>query len=302
MASVFVVGGNYFTGGAEMARRVGQLAAALTGGELVDVPLAEEDLARNPPHPAFARAVLAPALAPAPEDVLVVNPSFSTLHCAARFPGRKIMFVQSFSIPKFVDAPFDLHISNSKATQRWLRNTWGIRSQVIEPFVSVPPPEAQTPAPAADLLVYLKADEHGESRLWEGFYEAELRKRGLSYSVLAGNELPQEEFFAVLRRHRGALFLQLSEGYGHFLVETAILGVIPFGFDGNGGRDFARRLPRRTLHPWPQHHAVLRSLDAFRAAPATFQISQKTREKLRAHYSRERFDRQWLRALRRVLR
>jgi len=302
MTSVFVVGGNWFTGGAEMARRVGQLAALLTGGELVDVPLDEADLARRPPHPAFARAVPATALAPAPEDVLIVNEAFSNRHFAARFSGRKIMFVQAFSVSEFVDAPFDLHISNSKATQRWLRALWGIRSQVIEPFVSVPAPEAQAPEHTAELLVYLKGDRDGESQLWNGFYEAELRKRGLSYSVLAGTELPQEEFFAALRRHRGALFLQLSEGYGLVPVESAILGVTPFGFDGNGGRQFARRLPRRTLHPWPQHHAVLRSLDAFRAAPAAFQISHKIREKLRAHYSRERFDRQWLRALRRVLR
>lgn len=301
MPSVFVVGGSYFTGGADMARRVGQLAAALTGGELVDVPLDEADLARRPPHPAFARAVPATALAPAPEDVLVVNEAFSNRHFAARFSGRKIMFVQAFSVSEFVDAPFHLYISNSKATQRWLRALWGIRSQVIEPFVSVPAPE-QAPQPAADLLVYLKADRDGESLLWNGFYEAELRKRGLSYSALRHPELPQEEFFATLRRYRGVLFLQLSEGYGLTPVEAAILGVTPFGFDGIGGREFARRLPRRTLHPWPQHEAVLRDLEAFRADPAAFQIPQKVREKLRAHYSRERFDRQWLRALRRVLR
>lgn len=302
MASVFVVGGNWFTGGAEMARRVGQLAAVLTGGELVDVPLDEADLARRPPHPAFARAVPATALAPAPEDVLIVNEAFSNLHCAARFSGRKIMFVQAFSVSEFVDAPFDLYISNSKATQRWLRALWGIRSQVIEPFVSAPIPDEQPREPAADLLVYLKCDRDGETKLWNGFYEPALRKRELSYTALYGVELPQEEFFAALRRHRGVLFLQLSEGYGLVPVEAAILGVTPFGFDGNGGREFARRLPRRTLHPWPQHNAVLRDLEAFRADPAAFQIPQNIREKLRAHYSRERFDRQWLRALRRVLR
>ena len=302
MASVFVVGGNWFTGGAEMARRVGQLAATLTGGELVDVPLDEADLARRPPHPAFARAVPATALTPAPEDVLIVNPAFSGLHCAARFSGRKIMFVQSFSVPEFVDAPFDLHISNSKAVQRWLRTIWGIRSQIIEPFVSAPVPDEQPRESAPGLLVYLKADRNGESQLWNGFYEPALRERGLSYSALCGTELPQEEFFATLRRHRGVLFLQVTEGYGLVPVETAILGVTPFGFDGIGGREFARRLPRRTLHPWPQHNAVLRDLEAFRADPAAFQIPQNIREKLRAHYSRERFDRQWLRALRRVLR
>ena len=300
MANVFVVGGNWFTGGAEMARRVGQLAAHLTGGELVDVPLDTADLERRPPHPAFTRAVPATELAPVPADVLIVNEAFSERHFAARFLGRKIMYVQAFSVSTFVDAPFDLYISNSPAVRSWLRGLWGIPSRIIEPFVSTP--ETGLREPETDLLVYLKNDRDGETLLWHSLYEPALRERELSYTVLPGTDLPQEELHRLLQRHRGALFLQLSEGYGLVPVEAAILGVTPFGFDGTGGRPLARHLPRRTLHPWPQHGAVLKSLDTFCVDRMAFPIPQKLREKLRAHYSRERFDRQWLRALRRVLR
>jgi hypothetical protein len=246
MPNVYIIGASLPAGGAYMAYQVGRLLGRHYGYLLVDVEArrAQEALLFDYDTPMRRISLSALDTEITHDDILIANPSFSSLLFGARLPGRKIMYVQGFSTFTAIDGHFDLYVSASHTVQRYLESVWGIASPLIAPFIAVngiePLPWRARPARSA--AVFMKQATPDATLLFDYL------RRGLSRrdpdiqltQLISGRGMPQREFWRQLASVRTLVNLTLAEGFGLVPLEAMALGTMVTGLDGLSGRDYLR--------------------------------------------------------------
>ena len=83
------------------------------------------------------------------DDVLICNPSFSSLNLGLKVRGRKLMYAQGFTTFSVLDRFFDHYVAVSGFVRGFLAEVYGIAAPVIPAFVRVERKGARSPAIAA---------------------------------------------------------------------------------------------------------------------------------------------------------
>ena len=101
------------------------------------------------------------------DDLLIVNPSFSSHQFGWRLPGFKISYVQGFSTYALLDCRLDHYVAVSGFVAAFLRTVYAIDARVIPPFIdlgAVPPAPPWEQRPEAVVLPYRKGMQSSRAR------------------------------------------------------------------------------------------------------------------------------------------
>jgi len=266
MPKVYIAGAKIPTGGAYMAYHIGRLLVKHFGYEAVDVQVFDVNEAifdYDIPMPTIPVSQMEKAITR--DDLLVVNPAFSSFLFGLRLPGRKIMYVQDFRTFLLLDCHCDLYVSVSQLVSRYVYALYGITTPVVPAFIE-PPAVDITPwesRPQGSALVYMKNPSR-EHKITLDFLRHRLQKTAphidLSY-VVEGRGMPHNEFMEALGSVCYFVNMSLAEGFGLVPLEAMAMGAMVTGVDGLAGRDYMR----------PGQNAVVGSIRDLRRLPEAVQ-------------------------------
>ena len=191
------------------------------------------------------------------DDVLICNPSFSSLQLGLRYRGLKIMYAQGFTTFKALDCFFDHYFAVSGFVQNFLSQTYGISAPVIPAFLvdlegllspTLPVDAAAIweARPPFSLTLNMKGDPFQQRVLLDRL-RSELKTKDLALeasidwdgALERGREkVPRKQFLKRLASTRYLLTLSLTEGFGLVPLEAMGMGAVVLGFDGFGGREY----------------------------------------------------------------
>jgi len=190
------------------------------------------------------------------EDVLIANPSFSSLGLGLRARGTKMMYIQGFNTFDLLDCRFDHYTTVSSFVQSFIRATYGIDTDVVPPFISVPPSIPVVPwsdRPPCSFFVWTK----GASPLCRALVD---RLHDLVPEIrlqhTAPTKVPHEMFLRLLGENRYFLTLSAAEGFGLPALEAMAMGTTVVGFDGFGSREYMRSGTNCAVCPYPDIEGV----------------------------------------------
>jgi glycosyltransferase involved in cell wall biosynthesis len=299
----FIVGAYRPSGGALMHYQIARLLAENLGFDVTIVTLRGERFEDGPwtkpcKFPTIALDDVQGELQR--DDVYISSPVWDRNWIGATHPGPKISFVQSLSPWTVLDCAYDVYVSASSACQTLLREFWRLESRIIHPFCLTPEPTA-TPSwhdrPPTRVVVHGKGDE-------QFFREMLARIQRNVTSVVPGVQfdhlrpfgtfIPHSEVLSALDATRYLLTLSPSEGFGIVPLEAMARGVVVAGFDGIGGRDYMQPARNCECYPVSYIRTIEERLIKVLTDEAHAQSISTAAKLTPGHYSKSRFEREWL--------
>jgi hypothetical protein len=305
----FVIGAYLPNGGTLMAYHLGRILEEQFGFRAVAVAVGHE----TADHGIHRYALRMPLVSLAQmegeighDDVLLVNPSFSSHQFGWRLPGFKISYVQGFNTFALLDRKLDHFVAVSDFVGNFLHGVYDLDTRVIPPFIEtadLPTALPWTQRPATVVLSYRK----GTPEAWEMSSQrlrAILAERAAHITLaepLAGSGVPHRELLAQLGTARYFLTLSAAEGFGLVPLEAMAMGTLVVGYDGFGGRHYMRSGENCAVAPHPQIERVAELLiDAVNAPERSEAMAARGREAAR-QYSYDAFRQTWIDEFRRVV-
>jgi glycosyltransferase involved in cell wall biosynthesis len=240
------------------------------------------------------------------DDVLIVNPSFSSHQFGWRLPGFKISYVQHFNTFALLDRKLDHFVAVSDFVANFLRNVYDLDVRVIPPFIQTEGLPAAAPWAQRSpnvVLPYRKGTPEAWDISWQRL-RAILAERAPHFTLaepLEGSGVPHAELLSALGGVRYFLTLSAAEGFGLVPLEAMAMGALVVGYDGFGGRHYLRSGDNCAVAPHPQIERVADLLiDAVNAPERSAAMAQRGRETAR-DYSYDVFRRAWIEEFQTVL-
>ena len=236
---VFVYQGYYPAGGTYMAYHVGRILHQFFGCEVYCV-------GERPADSLFHYAVDLPAVSESDflqrcgaDDLLLCNPSFSSLQFGLRLPCRKLSYIQGIRTFAVLDVCYDHYVFVSEWARRFVADYYGIDGRVIPAFVGddflLPAPEWQRRKPV--FVTSRRKYEDIQFRKLQAVYAAKYGGADIPCEVLP--ILPQPELADRFRGSRYYLSLDAMEGFGLPMLEAMASGCAVAGWDSGGNREYA---------------------------------------------------------------
>jgi len=305
----YVVGAYLPNGGTLMAYHLGRILEEEFGFHAVAVAIGSE----TAEHGIHDYALRMPLVALAQmeqeitrDDVLIVNPSFSSHQFGWRLPGFKISYVQGFSTYALLDRKLDHYVAVSNFVRDFLHTVYAIDARVIPPFIDldgVPAPTPWAKRPPFVVLPYRKGIPEAWEISWQRL-RAILAERAPHITLaepLSGSGTPHVELLSKLGAFRYFLTLSAAEGFGLVPLEAMAMGTMVVGYDGFGGRHYMRAGENCEVVPYPDIERVAELLIEAVTNPARSEVIAARGPKTAAQYSRDSFRRSWIEEFRRVL-
>lgn len=244
----FVVGAYLPSGGAFMAYHLGRILERDFGIPTVAVmdgswspEIFEYDLRM----PVVSSAELERQLTS--DDLLVVNPVFSSRLYGWRLPGYKLCYAQGFSTFSLLDRRLDYYVAVSDFVASFLRAVYSLECAVIPPFIEteyLPPSLDWSKRPERLILSWIKTfPDVGEESL--SYLYRLLRDKAPDIRIsrpINGrtDRLPHRRLLSKLGSVRYFLSLSPTEGCPLVPLEAMAMNTVVFGYDGFGGRHYMR--------------------------------------------------------------
>ena len=305
----YVVGAYVPNGGTHMAYHLGRIlerdfgvpAVAVTlGAESPDDGIHEYDLRM----PAVTLAGMERDIRA--EDILVVNPSFSSHQFGLRLPGFKLCYVQGFSTFALLDLKFDHFVANSEFVGGFLRSVYALDVRVIPPFIDQTA-FSLAPAWAARPPALVLPSRKGLPDVWQASFArvreiVAQRAPEIEFAEpLPERGIPHAQFLARIAAVRHLLVLSAAEGFFLVGLEAMALGTLVCGYDGFGGRQYMRPDENCTVAAYPNVEEVAeRLIAAVRDPQRSEEMARQGRETAQ-QYSYAAFRRAWVEELSRAL-
>jgi hypothetical protein len=226
-----------------MAYHVGLILHEVFGFECfaldIDIGMPDRDLFEYPRR--FSRLPWEAGGAMAtPDDLLVVNPSFSSLLLGLSFPGRKLSYVQGFTTFDVLDGFLDHYVAVSGFVRDFLARTYGLDPPVIPAFVHterVPEPPPWEERPPGRVLVLRKSHSAAFLKYLTPLLAARRPGLRVEFDPVTGL-LSQRELLEKMQGYRYVLSLSACEGFGLGPLEAMLCGCAVVGFHALGGKDY----------------------------------------------------------------
>jgi hypothetical protein len=306
---VYVVGAYVPNGGTYMAYHIGRILQRDFGIPAIAARVGEE----TPDHGIHPYDVTMPQVtlaemerAISADDILIVNPSFSTHQFGWRLPGFKLSYVQDFKTFALLDRGIDHYVAVSDFVRSFLHTVYDLDARVIAPFIQLERLPAATDwwlRPADLVLPYRKGLPEVWDLSWQRLREiVTQRAPDIRFAEpVAASGIPQAELFARIAGARYFLALSAAEGFGLVPLEAMALGATVIGYDGFGGRQYMRDGENCHVAAYPQIERVAEMLIAAVAdAQGSARIASNGRETAQ-RFSYAAFRRAWIEELRGAL-
>ena len=306
----FIVGAYVPNGGTYMAYHLGKILheefgltafAVSVGGENPDNGVHTYDLQMG------SVSIVEMSATITDRDVLIINPSFSTLLLGWKVPGFKISYVQGFNTYIVLDRKIDHYVAVSDFVAKYLRTVYDIRARVIPAFINLDKLPEVLPwreRPAEVVLPYRKGIEN----IWDLSYERLLaivsaRAPQIVFKdpTFGGAWMSQQALLAQLGSVRYVLVLSAAEGLGLVPLEAMAMGALVVGYDGFGGRHYFRPGANSAVAPYPEIERVAELLiDAVNSTEKSWAMAERG-IKIARQYSYPAFRRRWIEEFSKVL-
>jgi glycosyltransferase involved in cell wall biosynthesis len=260
----YVVGAYLPNGGTFMAYHIGRILEQELGFAAIAVAVTDETVAHGVHDydlrmPQISLAQMERAITR--DDVLIVNPSFSSHQFGWRLPGFKISYVQHFNTFTLLDRKLDHFVAVSEFVRDFLRTVYDLETRVIPPFIDLDqmPPALRWPQrPEAIVLPYRKGMPEAWEISWQRLRSilAERAPHIRLAEPLQGSGVPHRDLLTQLGRFRYFLTLSATEGFGLVPLEAMAMGAVVVGYDGFGGRHYMRPGDNCLVAPHPQIESV----------------------------------------------
>lgn len=305
---VYVIGAYLPNGGTYMAYHVGRIVEREFGIPAIAVRIGEES-SEHGIHdydlrmPIVGIAEMEHSIGA--DDIMIVNPSFSSHQFGMRLPGTKICYVQGFNTFALLDLRLDHYIAASDFVAHFLRNAYSMDAPVIAPFIELekfPDASDWNARPASTVLAYRK----GLPDVWDASYTklrgiVEQRAPLVQFAELPSTGVPHRELLARIAASRFLLTLSAAEGFGLVPLEAMAMGTLVVGYDGFGGRHYMRSGENCAVAPYPQIEKVAELLiDAIDSPQRSAEMVRRGRETAQ-NYSYAAFRDAWRSQLARSL-
>lgn len=230
-----------------MAYHIGRLLHLHFGYELVNIHMYDTHapiFAYDVPITTMSIADVEQAVTA--DDLLVVNPSFSSHLFGLRLPGKKLMYIQDFRTFLLLDCHFDHYVAVSSLVARDIQALYGINPPVIPAFIrteKLPVTRPWQERSKNSALVYMKNPTR-EHQILLQHVRSELSRIAPQLdlsTVIHGRDLPQEEFLRRIGEVRYFVNMSLAEGFGLVPLEAMAMGTMVTGVDGLAGGDYMRQ-------------------------------------------------------------
>jgi hypothetical protein len=236
------------------------------------------------------------------DDVLIMGPSFSHRWYGWQLPGFKICYVQGFSTFRLLDARLDYFVAVSEFVASFLLAVYGLKANVIPPFVStecVGSITAWADRPPSIILPYVK----GFSRLSKlsmimlKHVFAERAPQVTIAEPIGVKHMPRTDFLEKLGSIRYLVALSPADGCALVPLEAMALGTLVAGYDGFGSRQYMRPGENCLVAPFPRIERSANMLAEIIRRPADAE-ALAARGKLTANrFAYEAFRSAWLHEL-----
>jgi len=177
-------------------------------------------------------------------DYLISNPKNSHRFLGARLPGKKLMYVQSYTTFDLLDGFFDDYVSVSSFVSRYIKRTYGIKSKKIPPFTHenlIPKPLIPWSArPEGKILLMGKKHQDAILNLLEKILQQHYPKANYEFVKIIRGSLSQKKLIQTMGKYRYFLQLSTCEGFGLTPLEAMASGCTVLGFHGGGGLDYLK--------------------------------------------------------------
>ncbi|HEX7021504.1 MAG TPA: glycosyltransferase, partial [Trueperaceae bacterium] len=241
----------------------------------------------------------------APDDILVVNPSFSSHMLGLGVKCRKICYVQHFNTFEVIDGFFDLYVSVSKFVARFLEQAYRIRTEIVWPFVMNAGARDDFPwfQRNTRVLVLQKGGAIVRPLLGELVSRFESSYGSLENRIeMLPTGLPHPRVLEKFQESRYCLGLSPCEGFGLMPVEAMAAGCTVVGFDGVGGRDHLRDGKNAAVVAYPDVGGLAARLHRVLSKDRWAEKLAKNGKATAAQFCVARFYSEWSRILSRFVR
>jgi hypothetical protein len=233
------------------------------------------------------------------DDILIVNPSFSSSQFGWRLPGFKISYVQDFKTFALLDRKFDHYVAVSDFVARFLQTVYDLPTRIIPPFIELddlPIVTEWSQRPATLVLPYRK----GIPEVWEQSWRRlrEILAARAPHIVLAepvaASGIAHRQLLAQIGSARYFLALSAAEGFGLVPLEAMAMGTTVIGYDGFGGRQYMRPDENCAVAPYPEIERVADLLIAAVNDPQASLRMAQAGQRTALDYSYAAFRQAWI--------
>ncbi len=230
-------------------------------------------------------------------DILISNPSFSDYLLGYRARCKKIMYVQHYNTYRRLDLKFDHYVSVSAFVKQYLSTVYSLDSNVISAFTERPKTVTSFDHKKNSLLVYSK---NRQARL-NYFNNSQKKFLNIDEVDYLKGGINRDEYLEMIDRYKYLLTLSIDEGFGLVSLEAMRRGLIIFGFDGYGGRDYMTRGYNCMISTYPDWESVVKSINHTTAKQSMCEsISDNALITAKA-YNRSNFEKAWAKILRQYI-
>jgi glycosyltransferase involved in cell wall biosynthesis len=262
--TAYIICGYRTTGGSYMPYQIGTILEEVFGYTCVvadDVQPKSHNTVwthkKNYPQITFA----AMEEAVCDDDIVVCNDYDSVHMFGPRIKGRKLMYVQAFTVFKVLDTFFDGYVSTSEYVQDYLNKYFDVKAPVIAPFIhleNIPATKPWQARPEKRILVYVKHQKyHPMFLMFQRLLAANYPHVDVSFTVIGPERIPHERMLQHLSEHRYFLWLTPCEGFGLPPLEAMACGTTILGFHGFGGLHYMADGENCAVAAYPNMKAVV---------------------------------------------
>jgi len=298
----YIVGGYIPNGGTYMAYQLGRILHEDHGIEVIIVNVNEE----TPNHNIFYYPFVFDTIhlkdlesTTTLNDLLIVNPSFSSHMIGLNCLGKKLMYVQDFKTFSIIDGFFDYYVSVSQFVADFLYTTYHLKAPVIPAciFLRDFPPSISWNKKSDKIIVpilkhqpYIKAVLNEFcSRYKEQFFDIQNKM------IIIDKKIDQNDLINLINQHRYLLSLSPAEGFGLVPLEAMACGTAVIGFDGMGGTEYMHDNINSSTSRYPDIEGLVIKTHQLLSDPSLAEKIAKngkiTAQKYDFPYFRERWNR-----------
>jgi hypothetical protein len=227
-----------------MAYHLGRILYETFDRECLVVKIGAESVSNgvfNYRHPFDAVDLRTLASSITPDDIMIINPSFSESLLGLRFPGKKLMYIQDFKSFRVLDGFCNNYVSVSGCVRDFIKLVYNIDTPVIPAFIHgdlIPPPTPWIERAANSILAIGKLNFTEFLHVFRNTMR--VRHPDLEIKLSTTPPVPHSQLLQKMMENRYLLSLSACEGFGLQPLEAMACGCAVVGFSGCGGREYMR--------------------------------------------------------------
>ena len=230
-----------------------------------------------------------------PDDMLIVNPSYSAFLFGLKFSCKKLMYVQHFNTYPVIDGFCDYYVCVSRVVQQYVQLVYGWEPPVIPAFIHAERVVADPPwreRPADRVLVYAKQFSGQLLAHLQELFRTHHPATRVEFVTIKGGT--HAEFLQQLSEFRYFLSLSPCEGFGLVSLEAMAAGCTVVGFHAGGGLEYMQSGKNCAVVGYPRMQELAENLVSLMQEPERAEEMAGRGQVTAQQFGYEAFERRWV--------